>query len=83
MAWHDPDGRLKLVRDGVERLLRSRLRASTPAQYGYLAGLIDEHDWLEGYRSLVKQRLDYCITRIAEIDGLECESPGGAVLPLC
>ena len=33
---------------------------------------------IEGYRSLVKQRLDYCITRIAEIDGLECEAPGGA-----
>ena len=39
MAWHDPNNRLRLVRDGVERILRSRLCASTPAQYGYLAGL--------------------------------------------
>ncbi len=78
MAWHDPEGRLSLVRDGVERLLRSRLCASTPAQHGYLAGLRDEHGWLEGHRTLIKERLDYCISRIAEIDGLECESPGGA-----
>ena len=78
MAWHDPESRLELVRDGVERLLRSRLCASTPAQHGYLAGLLDEHGWLEGHRSLVKERLDYCIKRISEIDGLECEVPGGA-----
>ena len=78
MAWHDPDGRLSLVRDGVERLLRSRLCASTPAQYGYLAGLTDEHGWLEGHRERIKQRLDYCISRIEGIDGLECEVPGGA-----
>ena len=31
MAWHDPEDRLSMVRDGVERLLRSRLCASTPA----------------------------------------------------
>ena len=39
MALHDPTNRLPLVRDRVERLLRSRLCASTPAQLGYLAGL--------------------------------------------
>ena len=78
MAWHDPEDRLSLVRDGVERLLRSRLCASTPAQHGYLAGLTDEHRWLDGHRSCVKERLDYCMERIGEIDGLDCEAPGGA-----
>ena len=78
MAWHDPDGRLNLVRDGVERLLRSRLCASTPAQNGYLAGLIDNHGWLDGHRSRIKERLEYCMTRIEEINGLECEAPSGA-----
>lgn len=78
MAWHDPEGRLSLVRDGVERLLRSRLCASTPAQYGYLAGLTNDHGWLEGHRARVKERLDYCLRRIDDIDGLECEAPGGA-----
>ncbi|MEE3201437.1 MAG: aminotransferase class I/II-fold pyridoxal phosphate-dependent enzyme [Candidatus Thermoplasmatota archaeon] len=78
MAWHDPDGRLNLVRDGVERLLRSRLCASTPAQNGYLAGLIDNHGWLDGHRSRIKERLEYCMTRIEGINGLECEAPSGA-----
>ena len=78
MAWHDPEDRLSLVRAGVERLLRSRLCASTPAQHGYLAGLTNEHRWLDGHRSCVKERLDYCMERIGEIDGLDCEAPGGA-----
>lgn len=78
MAWHDPSGKLDLVRDGVERLLRSRLCASTPAQFGYLAGLTDDTDWLIGHRNRIKERLDYCINRISEIEGLECEAPGGA-----
>jgi aspartate/methionine/tyrosine aminotransferase len=78
MAWHDPQGRLKLVRDGVERLLRSRLCASTPAQYGFLAGLTDETGWLESHRSRITERMDYCLRRIEAIDGLVCEAAGGA-----
>tara|TARA_B100000927_G_scaffold231870_1_gene191923 strand:- start:14941 stop:16143 length:1203 start_codon:yes stop_codon:yes gene_type:complete len=78
MAWHDPHGKLELVRDGVERLLRSRLCASTPAQYGYLAGLCDDSDWLQGHRERIKERLDHCMMRISNIDGIECEKPGGA-----
>tara|TARA_B100000029_G_scaffold411782_1_gene414260 strand:+ start:1894 stop:3099 length:1206 start_codon:yes stop_codon:yes gene_type:complete len=78
MAWHDPQGRLSEVRDGVERLLRSRLCASTPAQHGFLAGLTDETGWMEGHRSVIRERLDFSINRIEEIDGLECQAPGGA-----
>ena len=78
MAWHDPSGILVAVRDGVERLLRSRLCASTPAQHGFLAGLSDDSGWLEGHRSRFRERMDYCLDRIESIDGLECEAPGGA-----
>ncbi len=78
MAWHDPKLVLSSVRDGVERLLRSRLCASTPAQYGFLAGLTDETDWLESHRSTIQERLEYSISRINEIEGLECHPPGGA-----
>ena len=78
MAWHDPSGILVAVRDGVERLLRSRLCASTPAQHGFLAGLSDDSDWLDGHRSRIRERMDYCLGRIESIDGLECEVPGGA-----
>ena len=78
MAWHDPNGAMTVVRDGVERLLRSRLCASTPAQFGYLAGLEGDKEWLESHKATIKSRLDYSISRIRDIDGIECEEPGGA-----
>ncbi len=78
LAIYDPSGRFVQVRDGIERLLRARLCASTPAQYGYLAGLRGDRSWLQGYRDKVLQRRDYCLERIAEIDGIESATPGGA-----
>ncbi len=78
IAIHDPSERLSLVRDGIERLLRSRLCASTPAQMGYLAGLQGEKDWMKGYFDKVEQQRDLCLARISQIEGLEVEAPGGA-----
>lgn len=78
MALHDPSNRLALVRDGIERLLRSRLCASTPAQMGYLAGLTGDRAWMATYSQRVLSQRDFCLARIATIEGLEVESPGGA-----
>ena len=78
MALHDPLGRLAHVRDGIERLLRSRLCASTPAQLGYLAGLEGDRGWMEVYAKKVLKQRDHCLKRISSIDGLEVERPGGA-----
>lgn len=78
MALHDPTDCLRLVRDGIERLLRSRLCASTPAQLGYLAGLTGDRTWMKTYSTRVKRQRDYCIQRIEGIEGLEVQSPGGA-----
>jgi alanine-synthesizing transaminase len=78
MAIHDPQGRMNLVRDGIERMLRSRLCASTPAQLGYLAGLVSDRTWMDAYKQKVIAQRDLCIERIAAIDGLEVQAPGGA-----
>ena len=78
MALHDPCKTLSSVRDGIERILRSRLCASTPAQLGFLAGLNQDRSWMNQYSDIVKQRRDVCLERIASIDGLEVEQPDGA-----
>ena len=78
LAIHDPSGRMTDVRDGIERILRSRLCASTPAQMGYLAGLEGDRRWMLGHREKVLAQRDLCIQRIGEIEGLEVQSPGGA-----
>ena len=78
MALHDPTNRLSSVRDGVERLLRARLCASTPAQMGYLAGLTQSKEWMQGYSQKVREQRDLCVERISEIEGLDVQMPGGA-----
>ncbi len=78
LALHDPQKRCDQIRDGIERILRSRLCASTPAQYGYLAGLEGPKDWMEEYQSKILKQRDYCINRIQSIEGLEVQHPRGA-----
>ena len=78
MAIHDPKGRMLLVRDGIERMLRSRLCASTPAQLGYLAGLEGDRSWMKGYSDRVVAQRNTCVERIQQIEGLEVQNPEGA-----
>ena len=78
LGVHDPRGRLQLIRDGIERLLRSRLCASTPAQLGYLAGLDSDRSWMKSYSDKIVRQRDLCVSRINSIDGLEAQSSGGA-----
>ena len=78
LGVHDPRGRLELIRDGIERLLRSRLCASTPAQLGYLAGLDSDRSWMKSYSDKIVRQRDLCVSRINSIDGLEVQSSGGA-----
>jgi len=78
LAIHDPTNRMSDVRDGIERILRSRLCASTPAQMGFLAGLEGDKTWMQGYSEKVLAQRDLSIKRIEEIEGLEVQSPGGA-----
>tara|TARA_B100001115_G_scaffold33875_1_gene25052 strand:+ start:547 stop:1761 length:1215 start_codon:yes stop_codon:yes gene_type:complete len=78
LGIHDPKRRLDLVRDGIERLLRSRLCASTPAQLGYLAGLDSDRTWMNSYAKKIARQRDLCVDRIKSIEGLEVQSTGGA-----
>ena len=78
MALHDPSNKLSDIKDGLERLLRSRLCASTPAQYGYLAGLKGDDSWMQDYLSTVKKHNDLCLEQINTIDGISVQAPQGA-----
>ena len=78
LAIHDPVRRLIDIRDGIERLLRSRLCASTPAQLGYLAGLDSDRTWMKSYSDKVVRQRNLCVDRIERIEGLEVQSAGGA-----
>ena len=78
MALHDPSNKLSDIKDGLERLLRSRLCASTPAQYGYLAGLKGDDSWMQDYLTTVRKHNDLCLEQIYTIDGISVQAPQGA-----
>lgn len=78
MALHDPLNNLSTIKDALERLLRSRLCASTPAQYGYIAGLKGDNEWMNKYLSMIKKNNDVCIKKINTINGLSVQEPKGA-----
>ena len=78
MAIHDPCNKLTLIQDGIERILRSRLCASTPAQHGYLAGLEGDRRWMKTYMKQLREKRDLCVSRISSIEGLDVECPQGA-----
>ncbi len=78
MALHDPSNKLSDIKDALERLLRSRLCASTPAQFGYIAGLKGNSEWMDGYLSYIKNNNEVCISKINDIEGLSVQAPEGA-----
>ena len=66
------------ITEALERLLRSRLCASTPAQYGYLAGLKGDNIWMEDYLNMIKKHNNLCLNHINKIDGISVQPPRGA-----
>jgi aspartate/methionine/tyrosine aminotransferase len=78
MALHDPSNKLSDIKDALEKLLRSRLCASTPAQFGYIAGLKGNSEWMDGYLSYIKNNNEVCISKINDIEGLSVQAPEGA-----
>ena len=56
----------------------NRLCASTPAQYGYIAGLKGDSDWMENYLSQIKENNALCINKINDIEGISVQEPRGA-----
>ena len=78
MAFRDAGGLLSQLKTGIENLTRSRLCASSVAQYGYLEALRQEPKFLVGTLEILKERRDFCYKRINEIPGLSSSCPEGA-----
>jgi len=74
----DPDGRLKDVWDGIERLSRVRLCASTPAQMAGIEALTGPQGHIPEMVAKLKQRRDYAWKRTNAIPGLSATKPAGA-----
>lgn len=74
----DPEGKLEHVWNGIQRLSRVRLCASTPAQVAAVEALRGPQDHIAAMVSKLKRRRDFSWKRINEIPGLIASKPAGA-----
>lgn len=74
----DPGGALTGVWDGIMRLSRVRLNASTPAQLAAIEALRGPQDHIREMVAKLRRRRDYSLTRVSSIPGLSATKPEGA-----
>lgn len=78
MYFHDPQGRLNGLKRNIESLARIRLCVNVPAQHAAIKTLEDPKDHTSNMVNKLWKRRDYCVKRIAEIEGLSTNVPDGA-----
>jgi len=74
----DPHEKLNLVWDGIQRMSRVRLCASTPTQMAGIEALTGPQEHITEMVAKLKQRRDYAWERIKTMDRLSASKPHGA-----
>jgi tyrosine/nicotianamine family aminotransferase len=74
----DPEGRLADVWDGIQRLSRVRISASTPVQLAGVEALRGPQDHIRQMVAKLKARRDFSLKRISAIPRMSSATPGGA-----
>jgi alanine-synthesizing transaminase len=78
LYFHDPRGQLKELEQCVEKEARIRICANTPVQKAGIAALNGPQDHVKDLVRRLRQRRDYALKRLNEIEGLSCAKPEGA-----
>ena len=78
LYFHNQQGRLKDLKDCVEKEARIRLCANTPVQKAGAAALNGPQDHLKTTVEKIKQRSNFAWKRLNEIDGISCAKPEAA-----
>ncbi len=76
--FHDPRGKLKEVKEGIEKEARIRVSANTPVQRAGIEALNGPQGHIAQLVRKLKQRRDYSWKRVNEIEGMTCTKPEAA-----
>jgi tyrosine/nicotianamine family aminotransferase len=76
--FHDQNGQLEELKRCVEKEARIRLCTNTPVQKAGVAALNGPQDHIKDMVEKLKERRDYSLKRLNEIDGISCVKPEGA-----
>jgi len=78
MYFYDPEGRLRKLRECVEKETRIRLCANTPVQKAGVAALKGAQGHIVEMVKKLRERRDYSWKRLNEMKGISCTKPEGA-----
>ncbi|MFX0011608.1 MAG: aminotransferase class I/II-fold pyridoxal phosphate-dependent enzyme [Candidatus Hermodarchaeota archaeon] len=78
LYYHDPSNRLIELKNGINKLARARLSASSIAQFAAIEILRTPSDHTAQMVRKLKERRDYSYNRVRQIEGLSCVKPNGA-----
>ena len=78
LYYHDPENKLKELKNGIAKLARARLSASSVAQFAAVEILKTPSNHTVDMVRELKKRRDYSYDRLRKIEGINCVKPNGA-----
>lgn len=78
LYFHDPEEKIKELKDGIEKLARSRLCANSIAQFAAIEALKNPGTHTDEMVKKLRVRRDYSYKRLRNIEGLSINKPDGA-----
>ena len=78
MYYHDPENKLDELKEGIAKMARARLSASSIAQYAAIEILKNPGTHTKEMVAKLKERRDYSYNRLRKIEGITCVKANGA-----
>lgn len=78
LYYHDPENKLEELKNGIAKLARARLSASSVAQFAAIEILKTPSNHTKDMVRKLKERRDYSYDRLRKIEGISCVKPNGA-----
>ncbi len=78
MYYHDPQNKLHDLKEGIAKMARARLSASSTAQYAAIEILKNPGTHTKEMVVKLKERRDYSYKRLKQIEGISCVEANGA-----
>ncbi|MFX1344557.1 MAG: aminotransferase class I/II-fold pyridoxal phosphate-dependent enzyme [Promethearchaeota archaeon] len=78
MYYHDPENKLEELKEGIAKMARARLSASSIAQYAAIEILKNPGTHTKEMVAKLKERRDYSYNRLKKIEGITCVKANGA-----
>lgn len=76
--YHGPENKLSELKEGIAKLARARLSASTIAQYAAIEIFKTKSNHTREMVTKLRERRDYAYKRLRQIEGINCVNASGA-----